>query len=158
LGDTVKADVLNVIPPQRAGDIAQTAGLVNVNQRWCDVDWVTLESTAVKNIHVLGDALMPAPTMPKSGHMANQHGKAAASAIVEILSGRGPQAMLMANTCYSMVDQTRAIHVASVHRYDAEKKAHQPVAGAGGLSAEPSKLEAIYAHAWATTIWKDSLS
>lgn len=158
LGDTVKAAVLNVIPPQRAGDIAQSAGLINVNKRWCSVDWVTLESTAAKKIHVIGDALMPAPTMPKSGHMANQHGKAAAAAIVEMLSGRAPQPTLMANTCYSMVDENRAIHVASVHRYDAEKKAPQPVVGAGGVSVEPSKLEGIFAHAWANTIWKEMLS
>lgn len=158
LGDTVKAAVLNVVPPHRAGDIAQTAGLINVNQRWCAVDWVTLESTAVKNIHVIGDALMPGPTMPKSGHMANQHGKAAAAAIVEMLSGRTPQATLMANTCYSMVDENRGMHVASVHRYDAEKKAPQPVAGAGGVSVEPNKLEGIFAHAWANTIWKEMLS
>ena len=158
LGDTVKAAVLNVVPPHRAGDIAQTAGLINVNQRWCAVDWVTLESTAVKNIHVIGDALMPGPTMPKSGHMANQHGKAAAAAIVEMLSGRTPQATLMANTCYSMVDENRGMHVASVHRYDAEKKAPQPVAGAGGVSVEPNKLEGIFAHAWANTIWKEMLT
>ncbi|MBK7684674.1 MAG: FAD-dependent oxidoreductase [Rhodocyclaceae bacterium] len=158
LGDTVKAAVLNVVPPHRAGDIAQSAGLINVNQRWCAVDWVTLESTAVKNVHVIGDALMPGPTMPKSGHMANQHGKAAAAAIVEMLSGRTPQPTLMANTCYSMVDENRGMHVASVHRYDAEKKAHQPVAGAGGLSVEPNKLEGIFAHAWANTIWKEMLT
>ena len=158
LGDTVKAAVLNVVPPHRAGDIAQTAGLINVNQRWCAVDWVTLESTAVKNIHVIGDALMPGPTMPKSGHMANQHGKAAAAAIVEMLSGRTPQATLMANTCYSMVDENRGMHVASVHRYDAEKKAPQPVAGAGGVSVEPNKLEGIFAHAWANTIRKEMLT
>jgi len=158
LGETVKAAVLNIVPPHRAGDIAQSAGLINVNQRWCSVDWLTLESTAVKKVHVIGDALMPAPMMPKSGHMANQHGKAAAAAIVEMLSGRTPQATLMANTCYSMVDETRGIHVASVHRYDAEKKAPQPVAGAGGISVEPNLLEGIFAHAWANTIWKDTLS
>ena len=75
-----------------------------------------------------------------------------------MLSGRAPQPMLMANTCYSMVDENRAIHVASVHRYDAEKKAPQPVVGAGGLSVEPSKLEGIFAHAWANAIWREMLS
>ena len=101
---------------------------------------------------------MPGPTMPKSGHMANQHGKAAAAAIVEMLSGRPAQPTLMANTCYSMVDENRGMHVASVHRYDAEKKAPQPVAGAGGVSIEPNKLEGIFAHAWANTIWKEMLT
>ena len=65
--DDVKADVLNVIPPQRAGDIARGAGLLNMNNRWAGVNWLTMESTAVPGIHVLGDATFPAPLMPKSG-------------------------------------------------------------------------------------------
>ena len=63
------------------------AGLVTANDRWCDVDWTTLESVKVKHVHVLGDATLSAPGMPKSGHMANQHGKAAAVAIVDLLAG-----------------------------------------------------------------------
>ncbi|HJW03280.1 MAG TPA: FCSD flavin-binding domain-containing protein [Azospira sp.] len=158
LGDKFSADVLNLLPPQRAGDIAREAGLVNVNNRWCDVDWVTLESTAVKNVHIVGDALQAAPLMPKSGHMANQHGKAVAAAIVELLSGRIPQPTLLANTCYSLVDNRRAIHVDSVHRYSPEKKAPLVVVGSGGVSSEPTVTEGLYAHAWAETIWKDTLA
>ena len=157
LGDKFTADVLNVLPPQRAGDIAREAGLVNVNNRWCDVDWVTLESTAVKNVHIVGDALQAAPLMPKSGHMANQHGKAVAAAIVELLSGRTPTPTLLANTCYSLVDNRRAIHVDSVHRYDPEKKVPLVVQGSGGVSTEPSVSEGLYTRAWAETIWKDTL-
>ena len=78
--DDVKADVLNVVPPQRAGDIARTAGLVNMNNRWVGVNWLTMEATAAPGIHVLGDATLSAPLMPKSGHMANQHAKLAAAA------------------------------------------------------------------------------
>src|SRR5262249_4185045 len=74
--DTVKGDVLNVIPPQRAADIARQAGLITTNKRWCDVDWLTCESKAVPNIHVLGDATLAASAMPKSGHMASSMGKA----------------------------------------------------------------------------------
>jgi hypothetical protein len=73
--EDVKADVLNVIPPQRAADLARTAGLVNINNRWVGVHWLTMESTAAPGIHVLGDATFPGPAMPKSGHMANQHAK-----------------------------------------------------------------------------------
>ena len=84
----MRGDVLNFIPPQRAANIARDAGLITANNRWCEVDWTTMESIAVPNVHVLGDATLSAPAMPKSGHMANQHGKAAAAAIVELLNGR----------------------------------------------------------------------
>jgi sulfide dehydrogenase [flavocytochrome c] flavoprotein chain len=157
LGDKVKADVLNIIPAQRAGEIARKAGLVNANNRWCQVDWVTMESTAAPGIHVLGDATMSAALMPKSGHMANQHGKAAAAAIVEIFNGRTPQPQMMANTCYSFVDDANVVHVASVHKYVVEKKTMEVVAGSGGLSTAPNQLEGVYANAWAQNIWNDML-
>ncbi len=158
VGDKVKADVLNIIPPQQAAALARQAGLVNANNRWCQVDWVSMESTAMPGIHVLGDATLSAPVMPKSGHMANQHGKAAAAAIIEMMSGRPPQAQMMANTCYSFVDATKVVHVASVHQYVPEKKTMEVVAGSGGLSTEPSAIEGGYANAWAQNIWKDMLS
>ena len=157
--DDVKAQVLNVIPPQRAGDIAHNAGLTTANRRWCEVDWLTMESTAAKNIHSLGDALQIAPQMPKSGHMANQHGKVAAAAIVALLSGRAPNALpIYNNTCYSFVSDTDVVHVASVHRYDAEKKTMLTVPGSGGVSAAASELEGRYGMAWARNIWADTLA
>ncbi|HRM49491.1 MAG TPA: NAD(P)/FAD-dependent oxidoreductase [Alicycliphilus sp.] len=157
--DDVKAQVLNVIPPQRAGDIAHNAGLTTANRRWCEVDWLTMESTAAKNIHILGDALQIAPQMPKSGHMANQHGKVAAAAIVALLSGRAPNALpIYNNTCYSFVSDTDVVHVASVHRYDAEKKTMLTVPGSGGVSAAASELEGRYGLAWARNIWADTLA
>lgn len=158
LGEKVTADIINLVPPQRAAEIARIAGVVNVNDRWADINWITYESTAVKNVHVIGDALAAAPLMPKSGHMANQHGKAVAAAIIEIFSGREPQPTLVANTCYSLVDDKRAIHVDSVHRYNAEKKLPLVVEGSGGVSKEPSVEEGLYTRAWANTIWKDTLS
>lgn len=158
IGDRVRGDVINLIPPQTAGKIAHRIGVVNANNRWAEVDWQTLESTAVKNVHVLGDATLSAPLMPKSGHMANQHGKAAAATIVEIFSGRPPPPTLMANTCYSLVDDRRAIHVDSVHRWDPEKRQLLAVAGSGGVSTAPSVEEGLFARAWARNIWADTLS
>lgn len=158
LGDKLQANVLNIIPPMQAGFIAKTAGVINVNNKWCDVDWITMESKAVKNIHVLGDAVQIAPGMPKSGHMANQHGKVAAAAIVEIMNGRTPAPLTMANTCYSFVDAERVVHVSSVHRYDAEKRTMVTVAGSGGLSIEANTLEGAYAWGWAQSIWSDMLT
>ena len=158
LDDRIKADVLNVIPPQRAGDIAQQAGLINANNRWCSVDWLSMESTARPGVHVLGDATLSAPAMPKSGHMANQHAKVAAAAIIELMSGRKPSdTPMMANTCYSFVDDKNVVHVASVHAYDAKDKTMKAVPGSGGLSAAPTELEGNYGNAWARNIWSDML-
>ncbi len=156
--EDVRADVLNVLPPMRCGDLALQAGLANANGRWCHVDFRSFESTAAQDIHVLGDAIQTAPLMPKSGHMANAHAKVAAAAIVAQLQGLDvdPQPMLT-NTCYSYVSATEAIHVASVHEYVALEKTFKPVAGSGGVSAARSELEATYAAAWAQNIWADSL-
>ncbi len=156
--EDVKADVLNVIPPQRAGDIAKAAGLINVNNRWVGVNWLTMESTAVPGVHVLGDATFPAPTMPKSGHMANQHAKVAAAAIIQLLRGEAVNATpVVMNTCYSFVTGRDVIHVASVHQYNAEQKTFLPVQGAGGVSAAANQVEGRYALSWADNIWADAL-
>jgi sulfite dehydrogenase len=156
--DSVKGDVLNVVPPHRAGDIARTTGLITANQRWCGIDWLTCESVAVKGVHVLGDATLSAPGMPKSGSMANQHGKICAGAVIALLKGqpayRNPAIM---NTCYSMVDGRSAMHVTSIHKYDEEQKTLVPVKGAGGVSGKASELEGTYAWGWARNIWADSL-
>jgi sulfite dehydrogenase len=153
--DTVRGDVLNVVPPHRAGDIAVKSGLITHNNRWCDVDWRTMESKAVKGVHVLGDATLSAPGMPKSGSMANNHAKIAAAAIVELLNGRSPEPLKIINTCYSFVSQKEAIRVSSVHQWDG--KTLSPVKGAGGVSAARSEAEASFAWNWARTIWADSL-
>lgn len=156
--DDVKADVLNVIPPQRGGDIARSAGLLNTNNRWVGVNWLTLEATAAAGIHVLGDATFPAPVMPKSGHMANQHAKVAAAAIIQLLQGRPVNpAPVMANTCYSFVTATDVVHVASVHQYDNAEKTMKAVPGSGGVSSAANALEGRYAMNWATNIWADLL-
>ena len=157
--DDVRAGVLNVVPPMRAGEIAVRAGVVNANNRWCGVDWLTLESTAVRNVHVLGDATLSAPAMPKSGHMANQHAKVAVAAILAAFDGLPPNpAPVVMNTCYSFVDAKSVIHVASVHQYVAGKKTFEPVAGSGGVSTAPSELEGKFGMAWATNIWADMLA
>ncbi|MEZ5662906.1 MAG: NAD(P)/FAD-dependent oxidoreductase [Burkholderiaceae bacterium] len=154
-----KATVLNVVPNMRAGDIAVKSGLATANARWCEVDFLTFESRAARNVHVLGDSIQIAPGMPKSGHMANQHGKTCAAAVVSLLQGQQPpQLPIYANTCYSFVTDEDVVHVSSVHRYDAEKKTMLPVQGAGGVSVAASELEGRYAHAWARNIWADTLA
>lgn len=157
--DEVKADVLNVIPPMRAGALAVNSGMATANNRWCEVDFLTFESKVARNVHILGDSIQIAPGMPKSGHMANQHGKTAAAAVVALLTGKPVnQQPIYNNTCYSFVSSEDVVHVASVHVYDAEKKTMVTVPGSGGVSAAASELEGRYAHAWARNIWADVLA
>ena len=162
--DDVKAAVLNVLPSMRAGTIAQQAKLNNqANGRWCGVNYQTFESTAAKDVHVLGDSIQIAPAMPKSGHMANSHAKVAAAAIVAQLSGwEINPAPMLTNTCYSFVDDKNVVHVASVHEYVAAEKTFKTVAGSGGVSSidlksDVTQLEGVYAMNWAQNIWADTL-
>lgn len=156
---SVRADVLNVLPPMRAGEIAVKSGLATANRRWCEVDFLTFESTSAKYIHVLGDAILTAPAMPKSGHIANQHGKTCAAAVVALLTGTDPNPMpVYNNTCYSFVSDTDAMHVSSVHRYDAQRKIMLTVTGSGGVSSAANEIEGRYAMAWARNIWADTLA
>jgi len=158
--EDVKANVINALPSMRAGLIAVQTGLNNqANNRWCGVNYQTFESTAAKDVHVLGDSIQIAPAMPKSGHMANSHGKVAAAAIVAQLSGWAVNpAPMLTNTCYSFTDNKNVVHVASVHEYVAAEKTFKTVAGSGGLSPAPTELEGVYAMNWAQNIWADSLT
>ncbi len=154
--DSIKADVLNFIPPQRAGKIAQIAGLTEKDYPWCDVNFLSYESKLVPDVHVLGDSV--AAGLPKSAHMATNQAKVCASAIVQLMSGALPDAApVFANTCYSFVDDHAAMHVANVYRYDAGKKMMVSAEG-GGVSLNPNEKEGAYAQAWANNIWADTLS
>ncbi len=154
--EKVSANVLNIIPPQRAGKPAQMASLLEADYPWCDVNFLTYESKLVPNIHVIGDSV--ASNLPKSAHMATSQARVCASAIVELMQGRTPDPTpVFANTCYSYVNDTQAIHVANVYRYDAGKKMMVAAEG-GGVSQSPSELEGQYASAWAANIWSDVLT
>ena len=153
---TIKGDVLNIIPPQRAGDIAVKAGLLARDQRWCDVDWRTMESKAIPGIHVLGDATLPVAGMPKTGQMANSQAKVCAAALVALIRERQPASTFtLMNAGYSFVSDREAIHATSVHRYDARR--HTLVAENARVSP-PSEAAARNGWAWAREIWSDAFS
>jgi len=123
------------------------------------VDWLTMEHAQARGVRILGGCTQSAPLMPKSGPRANQHGKVAAPAIVALLSGKAPGSLpIYNNTCYSFVSATDVVHVASVHRYDAEKKTMLTVPGSGGVSPAASEMEGRFALAWARNIWADTLA
>jgi sulfide dehydrogenase [flavocytochrome c] flavoprotein chain len=154
--ETVKADVLNIIPPQRAGKPAQMAGLVEKDYPWCEVSFLSYESKLVPNVHVIGDSVSAG--LPKSAHMATSQARVCANAIVALMSDQAPDpAPVFANTCYSYVNDKQAIHVANVYRYDEAKKIMVSAEG-GGVSQNPSEQEGQYASAWAANIWSDVLT
>lgn len=156
---TTKGNVLNVLPPMRASDLARTGNVVTDNEkRWCAVDWLSMESTAQKGVHVVGDATLSAHSMPKSGDMANQQGKLAAAAIVDIMNERQPNiAPTLVSTSYSFVSDREAIHETSSHRYDSASKTMVTSIGSGSVSAKHSDVEGVYAISWAQNIWSDML-
>lgn len=157
--DNVRADVLNVVPPHGAGTIARQTGLITANNRWCGIDWLTMESIKVKGVHVLGDATLSAPAMPKSASMANQHAKVCAAAVIALIKNQPVNTRpMMINTCYSFMDDKNVAHVASVHTYDATQKTMTVVKGAAGVSDKANELEGVFAMGWARNIWADALA
>src|SRR3954453_10016538 len=148
-----KADVANVIPPQRAAAIAQTAGVAD-RSGWCPVDPVTFESKLVPNIHVIGDAAIMG-AMPKSAFSANAQAKVCAAAVATLLRGEKPSEPRLINTCYSLVAPDYGITVAGVYR--PANGVLADIEGAGGVSPieaprENRALEAQFAEGWFKTL------
>ncbi|MCF1183118.1 NAD(P)/FAD-dependent oxidoreductase [Marichromatium gracile] len=158
-GDEIRADVMNVIPPQRAGKIAQVAGLAD-DSGWCPVDKRTFESSIHPGIHVIGDACI-ATKMPKSGYSANSQGKVAAAAIAALLKGEEPGTPSYINTCYSIIGTDYGISVAAVYRISEDGATIAPVEGAGGLTPSDAPdwalaREVQYAYSWYNNITHDT--
>jgi NADPH-dependent 2,4-dienoyl-CoA reductase/sulfur reductase-like enzyme len=150
---THKADVANVIPAQKAGWIAELAGVAD-RTGWCPIDPVSFASTLQPNIHVIGDAAI-AGAMPKSAFAANAQAKVCAAAVAVLLAGGTPIPSKLINTCYSLVAPDYGISVAGVyHPVDGRLV---DVEGAGGVSprdapAEARAFEASLAAGWFRTI------
>ena len=156
-GDEIKADVLNVIPPQRAGTIAQTSGLAD-DSGWCPVDQKTFESKLQPGVHVIGDATI-AGAMPKSGYAANSQGKVCAAAVVALLNEGEVGVPSYVNTCYSIAGPEWGISVAAVYKLGADGVITS-VPNSGGLtpmdaSEEMHKREVEYAYSWYKNIVHD---
>lgn len=155
-GTRHKADVLNVIPPQKAGIIAERAGVTNAGG-WVPVKPQTFESEQVEDIYVIGDASIAAP-MPKSGFSANAQGKVVAAAIVASLAGFDPVNPVWSNTCYSLLSPDYGITVADVYRLENNQLVAAPGGGVSPIeaSADFRKAEADYAHGWYEAIAQDT--
>ena len=152
-GDKVKYDVVNLIPPQRAGTIAVQADLVGADKRWCEVNHLTFESAKAPDVHVVGDSTIGLP-VPKSGNVANAMGKVAAVAIVHQLNGKQPPQLAPGNTCYSWVNDREAIAVVNSYRI-ADGKVVQIEQK---LTPGPAAQWGQNANGWAISIWNDMLA
>jgi sulfide dehydrogenase [flavocytochrome c] flavoprotein subunit len=157
--ETVKADVINIIPRQTAGALAFAMGLAD-DSGWCPVDPVTFESTRVPHVHVVGDAAV-AGAMPKSGFAANTQAKVAARAMSDLLRGREPGVPSFANTCFSLVGERYGVSVAGVYRVADGTIVGVPASGGTSpLDAGPAQpvLEAVYQRNWHRTFVQDVFS
>jgi sulfide dehydrogenase [flavocytochrome c] flavoprotein subunit len=154
-----QGDVVNIIPPQKAGKVAFTSDLVEGD--WCPVDKLTFESTRHKDIFVLGDA-SSAAKMPKSAYAANSQAKVAAAAIVARFNGLPAGEPTFVNTCYSIISHEHGISVAAVYALDRANNMIEPIKGAGGLSPLDAsnaqrKREVSYAHSWFRNVINDMM-
>jgi NADPH-dependent 2,4-dienoyl-CoA reductase/sulfur reductase-like enzyme len=135
--DSEVGDVINVVPPQQAGKIAQLAGAVDITG-WCPIDATSFASTLVPDVHVIGDATIAAP-MPKSAFSANQQAKVCAIQVARLLNGLAPEPTTLANTCYSYTTPESAISVSGV--YTSADGQFSNVEGAGGVSPSGASAE-----------------
>lgn len=147
-----KGDVVNFIPPQRAGSIAVKAGLVGEDKKWCPVNPVTFESTKHKFIHVIGDSSV-AGAMPKSGYSANSQAKVCAMNVVAMMNGKELTELSGINVCYSALDDHQSVSIAAVYKVIDGKIAAVP--NSGGISPADfslTKMEHIYGESWLKNI------
>lgn len=152
--DDVKADVINLIPPMRAAEICGMAGVRDGN--WCTIDYTTFESKVVPNVHIIGDSALT--NFPKSAAIANSVGKLCAYAMAEMFAGRQPDpSPVVTSNCYATTGQSTTFHVATVFRWDNERRAMLPAKNATGVSKEESELEYAYFESWEKNIINDTL-
>lgn len=151
--EDIRADVANIIPPQKAGEIAHSAGVVDATG-WCPINATSFESTLQNSIHVIGDATISAP-MPKSAFSANLQAKICAIAVARLMSDLEPEPTVLANTCYSFITPDQAVSISGI--YSNTLGQFRNIAGAGGMTptgamANVRVAEAAQAEAWFAAI------
>jgi sulfide dehydrogenase [flavocytochrome c] flavoprotein subunit len=150
------AQVANVIPPQKAGHIADLAGAAD-NTGWCPIDPMTFASRLVPNIHVIGDACLGGG-IPKSASAANAQGKACAAAVANLIAGKPPETPRLIGVCYNIVAPGYAFSLAGF--YAPKDSIFAEVEGGGTSPIDaPRELrarETVDARRWFTTITVDS--
>jgi len=152
--DEHRVDVLNVIPPQKAGELAHRAGLTD-QSGWCPVDPKTFTSTLVPNVHIIGDACTATP-MPKSAFAANSQAKACAVAVIDLLQGRESGYPSLINHCYSFLQPDYAISITGVYEYSQTEKQLKAVSTGESPMNGDRRREAEHARNWQKVIAVDA--
>lgn len=154
----LRADVVNLIPPQRAAALAASSGLVNdAGGRFVKVDVLSYASTAAPLVHVIGDA--SATTQPKAGHIANQEAKVCADALVRIFGGQPPDvAPVTTSACYSTITMDQASWLHALFQYDPASATMQPVPAASGASAGWSSRSFQEMDEWFNALMADTFA
>lgn len=148
------ADVASVIPPQKAGRIAEIAGAADTTG-WCPIDPVSFASKLVPNIHVIGDACI-AGQLPKSASAAHAQGKACAAAIINILSGKPPETPRLTGACYNTVEPGYAFSLSGIYQpKDGQFAEVEGATSPVNAPREERRREAERADNWFKTITVD---
>ncbi len=150
-GEVYQADVLNIIPAQKAGAIAVDAGLTD-DTDWCPIHKKTFESTLHAKIHVIGDACT-ATGLPKSGYAANSEAKVCAAAVAALLNGQDVASPSFSNGCYSVVGEEYGISILALYRLSDDEKSIEKIPNSGGASPlnasdRQHKMAVEYAYSW----------
>ena len=157
--DDLTVQVANVLPSMRAQRIAREGGMANVNDKWCEVNFLDFESRVQPDVHILGDAIQGAALMPKSGHMAHAQGQVLARALLSILNNQAPDTHAqLSNFCYSFLGEQEALHLESLHHYDPAAKTYQLIPGSNPASPAPSVAQGLAAKQWAQGMWQNLLA
>ena len=158
--ESIKCDVANLIPSQKAPNFLKEVGLINKGTNWAAVNSYDFSSSMVDNIFIIGDATSQSNVgrVPKSGYIANSMGKVCGLAVVAELFDLEKVSPSLINTCYSLVSNEEGISVSAVYDYNLEEKKIKSIPGASGLSPARSSIIKENAWDWATNIWEDMLS
>ena len=155
--ETIKADMANIIPPQKAAEIAARTGVTDSTQ-WCPINATNFESTLQDNIHIIGDAAIANP-MPKSAFSANLQAKLCAIQIVRQLSGLKSFPTTLTNTCYSYISPNKAVSITGVYKNTGGQFSQIPAAGGtselNALNEERIK-EGLEAKDWFNAITQEA--
>lgn len=151
-------DVVNAIPPQRAGKVVLDNGLANAaDGRWAGVDAATFESTAAAGVHVIGDACSAG--VPKAGHIGNQEGKTTADAILRAFRGLPPDTDLALNSaCYSPVTASTASWLTAVYQYDPASRSYRMVGTAPSEAPRPTSDNFSEMNRWFGTLMRETFA
>ncbi|BBP42981.1 FAD-dependent oxidoreductase [Thiosulfativibrio zosterae] len=158
-GDIIKADVINIIPEEKAGRFAIENGLA-LGSNWVPYEPKTFASKVHPDVYVIGD-MVDSP-MPKTGYVASNQAKVVAAAINDLLAGREPGTPFITNNCVAMAGEDYGMTITATFRFtdDAKQKGYATQVRTSAVSDNPytNRIRAEVAKNWQRTFRKDMFS